>query len=82
MYGCAATFTGVWIIAWVPTPNEPCTGPDDLGGAISDTEIEGHGLLVPDDVPVGGVNRKRGITPVLEPRRSTVSLMGISPAQV
>jgi magnesium transporter len=82
MYGCAATFAGVWIIAWVPTPNEPSTGPDDLGGAISDTEMEDHGLLVPDDVPAGGVSRKRGNTPVLESRRSTVSLMGISPAQV
>ncbi|KAH9994072.1 magnesium transporter NIPA-domain-containing protein [Russula compacta] len=27
MYGCAATFTGVWIIAWVPNPSEPSTGP-------------------------------------------------------
>lgn len=40
MYGCVATFTGVWIIAWVPTSEEPSTGPDDRVGAIDDTETD------------------------------------------
>jgi hypothetical protein len=52
--------------------------PDDPCGAINDTE--GHGLSVPDDVPAGA-SRKPGKTPVLESRRS-LSLVGISPAQV
>jgi hypothetical protein len=80
MYGCTATFAGVWIIAWVPTSKGPSTGPDDPSGAINDFETEGHRLLVPDDVPAGG--RKPGNIPVLKSRRSTVSLVGISPAQV
>jgi len=81
MYGCTATFVGVWIIAWVPTSNGPSMGPDDPRGAINDTETEDHGLSVPGDVPAG-VSRKPGKIPVLESRRSTVSLVGISPAQV
>lgn len=82
MYGCAATFAGVWIIAWAPTPNEPSTGPN---GASNDTETptDGYGLFVPDCAhPGGGVSRKPGNVPILESRRSTVSLVGISPAQV
>ena len=80
MYGCAATFAGVWIIAWVPTPNKPSTGPN---GASNDTETDGYGLFVPDCThPGGGVSRKPGNVPVLKSRRSTVSLVGISPAQV
>lgn len=77
MYGCAATFAGVWIIAWVPTPNEPSTGPNDLGGAINDTET--GVFVVADGVPAGGASRK---PTSLGPRRSTVSLVGISSAQV
>lgn len=80
MYGCAATFAGVWIIAWVPTPNESSTGPN---GASNDTGTDGYGFFVPDCAhPGGGVSRKPGNGPILESRRSTVSLVGISPAQV
>lgn len=79
MYGCAATFAGVWVIAWVPTPSEP-TGPN---GASNDTETDDYGLFIPDGAHPGvGVNRKPGNVPILESRRSTVSLVGISPAQV
>jgi hypothetical protein len=79
MYGCAATFAGVWIIAWVPAPEEPSAGPNDLGGA-SDEETD---LFASDGLPAGGgVGPKPGNVPILEPRRSTVSLVGISPAQV
>lgn len=80
MYGCAATFAGVWIIAWVPTPSAPTTGPN---GASNDTETDGCGLFIPDGAhPGGGVSRKPGNVTISESRRSTVSLVGISPAQV
>ncbi|KAI0291710.1 magnesium transporter NIPA-domain-containing protein [Russula brevipes] len=76
VYGCAATFAGVWIITWVPAPEEPSAGPNDLGGA-SDEETD---LFASDGLPVGGgVGPKPGNVPILEPRRSTVSLVGISP---
>lgn len=80
IYGCGATFAGVWIIAW-PASEEPSTGPDV--GATSDVETMAHDVFVPDGVSVGGVvGRKPGNVPVLRSRQSTVSLVGISPAQV
>ena len=83
MYGCAATFAGVWIIAWVPTSEEPSTGPDDQFGATRDTETMAHDVYIADGVSTGGsVGRRPGNVPVLRPRQSTVSLVGISPAQV
>lgn len=81
MYGCAATFAGVWIIAWVPASEGPSAGPDDRVGATSDVETMAHDVFVPDGVSVGVVGRKPGNVPVLG-RQSTVSLVGISPAQV
>jgi hypothetical protein len=78
MYGCVATFTGVWIIAWVPS-EEPSMAPDDQVGAIGDTETMAHDVFVANGVSAGGsVGRKPGNVT----RRSTVSLVGISPAQV
>lgn len=83
MYGCAATFAGVWIIASVPTSEEPSAGPDDRVGAIRDTETMAHDVFVVNGVSAGGsLGRKPGILPVLRSRQSTVSLVGISPAQV
>lgn len=79
MYGCAATFAGVWIIAWVPTSEEPSTRPDDQFGATRDTETMAHDVFIADGVSAGGSVGRR---PVLRPRQSTVSLVGISPAQV
>jgi len=84
MYGCGATFTGVWIIAWVPTPegSPTPTGPNNRG-AINDIDAESRDPFISDDVPAGaGVGRKSVSVPVLESRRSKVSLVGISPAQV
>lgn len=81
IYGCTATFAGVWIIAW-PASEEPSTGPDDRVGATSDVETTAHDVFVPDGVSVGVVGRKPGNVPVLRSRQSTVSLVGISPAQV
>ena len=82
LYGCTATFAGVWIIAW-PASEEPSTGPDDGVGATSDVETMPHDVFVPDGISVGGVvGRKPGNVPVLQSRQSTVSLVGLSPAQV
>ncbi|KAI9467255.1 DUF803-domain-containing protein [Lactarius psammicola] len=81
LYGCAATFAGVWVIAWEPTSNEPATGSNDAEGAFSNAEGEGHGLLVVDGTPTVGVGRRPGSVPTLRTRRSTVSIVGISPAQ-
>jgi drug/metabolite transporter (DMT)-like permease len=76
MYGCAATFAGVWVIAWVPASEETPTGPD---GAISDIETMAHDVFVADGVS-GSVGRKPGNVSVRS-RQRTVSLVGISPAQ-
>lgn len=76
MYGCAATFAGVWVIASEPTSDEP-----DVEGSISDVDGEGHSLLAVDGTPTIGVRRTGGVA-TLRTRRSTVSLVGLSPAQV
>jgi len=81
MYGCAATFAGVWAIAWEPTSKGPATGSNDTEGTINDAEREGHGLLFVDTSHSGGVGRRPGGS-TLRTRRSTVSLVGISPTQV
>ncbi|KAI0248708.1 magnesium transporter NIPA-domain-containing protein [Lactifluus subvellereus] len=73
VYGCAATFAGVWIIAWEPTSRDL-----SMDKTIGDVE---PGLLVADGVAAVGVGRKPGNVPVLRSRRSTLSLVGISPAQ-
>ena len=80
IYGCAATFAGVWIIAWVPAYEEPSTGPDEGLGATSDVETMAHDAFIPDGVSVGGVVGRK--PPVVRSRQSTVSLVGISPTQV
>ena len=68
MYGCAATFVGVWVIAWEATSKEP-----DVESAVSDAEREGHSLL---GTPTVGVGRRPGGVPTL---RTRVSLVGLSP---
>ena len=74
LYGCGATFAGVWIIAW--TPSAPGEG-------------EGEGAA--GDAGVGQEGPRRGrreaavvgrVVPVLRPRPSSLSLVGVSPAQV
>ena len=84
LYGCTATFASVWIIAWVPASEELSTAPDNRVqvGATNDVETIAHDVFVPDGVYGGVVGRKPGNTPVLRSRQSTVSLVGISPAQV
>ena len=81
IYGCAATFAGVWVIAWVPASEEPST--DDRVVATNDVETTVHDVFAPDDASVGRVaGRKPSGGSILRSRQSTVSLVGISPAQV
>jgi magnesium transporter len=81
MYGCAATFAGVWIITWEPTSKESSVGPHDTDGVIDDVETEGLSPLA-NGIPVVGMGRKPASLPILKARGSNVSLVGISPAQV
>jgi len=76
LYGCAATFAGVCVIAWEPISGEP-----DAEEATSDADGEGHGLLSVNSTPTIGVGRRPNSVAALRTRRSTVSLVGISSAQ-
>jgi hypothetical protein len=87
LYGCAATFVGVFILAWSP-PGEGDDDDDDAG-----EEEEPVAALSPTREPFGSVGRHSrrlalahpGSIPIQRMRRrqSVVGLMGgISPAQV
>ncbi|KAL6298111.1 magnesium transporter NIPA-domain-containing protein [Sparassis latifolia] len=92
-YGCCATFAGVFIITWAPTPiveesTEPSLSQDD-------EEARSDYLDPPDGdnpalriVRAGSLGRRNPvklhadqITPILRNRQSFVSLYGLSPAQ-
>lgn len=87
-YGCAATFLGVFIIAWSPSGvglHHNGGEVDDDGGAESVNGVEG--ALVNATTSPGNRTRRvtvvsPGGTPILRRKVSSVSLMGISPAQV
>lgn len=103
LYGCAATFLGVFIIAWSPSTPTNDNYDDDYEsgshGAESPRGVDGEngeylGRAVRDGnggglgVAAGSLGRRRvpvilpGGSPVLRHRPSSVSLIGISPAQV
>ncbi|KAF8665725.1 hypothetical protein AX16_000173 [Volvariella volvacea WC 439] len=71
LYGCVATFAGVYVIAWEPAGSP---GLEDLAA--------GHKLM-----GISTIGRKRGSTitnpptPILRRRQSSVSLLGLSSAQ-
>lgn len=88
LYGCAATFAGVFIIAWTSTDNssyaDETVASDE---SLNEASHEPHNL--PQTPP--SLRRKRRATlllgdvsgsPILRPRQSTMSLMGLSSAQV
>lgn len=96
LYGCAATFAGVFIIAWSPK-EPPITPPHDDEdernvAAIEENEVDREGLHLGS----GSVGRRRRPALVLSngvrassrdplPLRhkpSSLATMGISPAQV
>ncbi|KAI0068905.1 DUF803-domain-containing protein [Artomyces pyxidatus] len=75
LYGCATTFAGVWIIAYTPTPSVDADGGNDESGSIE--------VLV-SGPPREGPRRRSVATalPFVRRRQSTLSLVGLSPAQV
>lgn len=97
LYGCTATFAGVFIIAWSPKDSNG-DDPEDLadvgedGRALSDpVQAGGDGARL----GAGTLGRRRRATlvlpsgvsspresPTLRHKRSGLGMMGISPAQV
>lgn len=83
LYGCAATFAGVFIITWTPPSNEDNGSANEEDGArpgptSGDTEISrengaGRAKLV---LPAAGARV------ILRTKASSMSLLGLSPAQV
>lgn len=89
LYGCAATFVGVFVIAWAPAPSmDEEEGSEDVSGA-SETGSPDQTRLGPGTVGrrrratlvlPSGVNNVRE-TPSVRRKHGAVS-MGLSPAQV
>lgn len=92
LYGCGATFAGVFIIAWAPTtpPDQPLEEEEE--GTIGDaqlSEADGTAGLSSRSGSVAYRSRVRVLaadgtpaTPILRNRQSIVSMYGLSPAQV
>lgn len=92
LYGCGATFAGVFIIAWAPTaPPEPLE--EDEEGTIGDAPpSEAEGTVTGLSSRSGSVAYRSRVrilaadgtpaTPILRNRQSIVSMYGLSPAQV
>ncbi|OCH95958.1 DUF803-domain-containing protein [Obba rivulosa] len=97
LYGCAATFAGVFIIAWAPAPN---TGPAQEYLEAEENEITSEDVA--SEAGTGGVQTPGGsrygsvagrgraklivpdsvqASPILRHRQSIVGLYGLSPAQ-
>lgn len=95
LYGCAATFAGVFVIAWAPSGSDDGQSQD---GGLQDIEAatvngEDRDVL---DLRMGSLSRRNratlvipeGVvsspqsTPILRRKQSVVSLIGLSPAQV
>ncbi|KAH8106309.1 DUF803-domain-containing protein [Cristinia sonorae] len=91
LYGCGATFAGVFMITWAPQTASEGEGVEE------ELEVEGAVDLeeaVPRDVRMGSLARRNratlvipeGVvsavgTPILRNRHSMVSMLGLSPAQ-
>lgn len=98
LYGCLATFLGVFIIAWAPSSNHSHLEFDfDAEGEgeraaedVGDANSEERDRLERDTHPgssTGSIGRRKVLvlppgTPVLRRKRSSVGLIGLSPAQV
>ncbi|ETW84543.1 hypothetical protein HETIRDRAFT_458251 [Heterobasidion irregulare TC 32-1] len=76
LYGCGATFAGVWIIAWAPSA--PGEGGEEAAG---DAGVGPEGPRRGDRGEAAAVAGRAGVVPVLRPRPSSLSLVGVSPAQ-
>ncbi|KIK08385.1 hypothetical protein K443DRAFT_85157 [Laccaria amethystina LaAM-08-1] len=93
VYGCAATFCGVFVIAWAPNPttNQELPQDDRSGGVVPDVVVSTRPEVT--RLAMGTLGRRKQTlvlpsrlsdlrdTPTLRRKRSSLSLMGISPAQ-
>ncbi|KAF9222071.1 DUF803-domain-containing protein [Gyrodon lividus] len=90
LYGCAATFAGVFVIAWSPNGNTGAIVQDDgarseeagrreeasrIDGNAATGSLRGHSRLA---LVIPKTTRE---TPVLRNKQSTMSLVGYSPVQ-
>ncbi|KAH7904224.1 magnesium transporter NIPA-domain-containing protein, partial [Hygrophoropsis aurantiaca] len=85
LYGCGATFAGVFVIAWAPTNNEGGAGRGGIEGRTDD------GAVISGNVAAGSVRSHhhpvlvmpKGAreTPILRNKKSSLSLVGFSPSQ-
>jgi hypothetical protein len=97
LYGCAATFVGVFTIAWTPVDPRILGTGDEAGGSEETGTSPNASQAIHDGAPFGlGTigRRKRGSlvvpsggaypkdTPSPRHKRGGVGVMGISPAQV
>ncbi|KAH9843962.1 DUF803-domain-containing protein [Rhodofomes roseus] len=93
LYGCGATFAGVFIIAWAPSSPEEPEDDEDEEGTIGDAppSAETDGTITGLSSTSGSVARRTRVrilgpdgspaTPILRNRQSVVSMYGLSPAQ-
>jgi len=92
LYGCAATFVGVYVIAWGSNGSEGETdGWDTERGSGEDDELRSaHGARSEGSATVGSVRSRTSIVavskassevPVLRNKASTMSVVGYSPLQ-
>ncbi|KAG7097132.1 hypothetical protein E1B28_004510 [Marasmius oreades] len=89
LYGCGATFLGVFIISWAPESKNDCE--DDAENAEEDDSPISHDLHANMQIGSGSLGRRKVATlvlpsginqrHVLRHKRSSPSVMGISPAQ-
>lgn len=88
LYGCAATFLGVFIIAWAPNSQD-----DDASDDGEDVDVSDDGsAAVNEESRLGIIGRRRRATlilpsgikdaPILRSPHNAISLIGLSPAQV
>ncbi|TFK55849.1 DUF803-domain-containing protein [Heliocybe sulcata] len=90
LYGCAATFAGVFIIAWAPnSSNQAEDGEDGYDGQSEIASEVGTADGVGVGTALGSIGRRRAATlvlpsgsqPILRNKTSSVSLIGFSAAQ-
>ena len=86
-YGCAATFAGVFIIAWAP--NQSKTDPDYANESGDETSNPSDPQQTPPEDSRHGLGRRKrvisaeaGLKDAHLGRNRSLSIIGISPAQV
>ena len=83
-YGCAATFAGVFIIAWAPHQSKSDPEYTDESGDEMPNAIDPQ--QTPPEGSRHGLARQKRVIPAelanLTRNRSSLSIIGISPAQV